>query len=414
MGGELERRVVGYSFQDIDTYIQALLDEVCHLDPQETLVSYGFDEERWGLSKIDFEKKLRAALDPSRKWILYRVCGHSAVCSEAFLEALGLIRSGGMLDDKGIHAIQERLPPPSIEALKQDFLRAQRKLLEAGINAVGDMSLDAYLVQAVVELHDEGLLELDYQGVMLDEPKSGGVLASPLFKHNSQRRFEIRHWKRYLDGSFGSRTAWLRDPYADEAQERGLQLYESKELIEAARAALAKGFALSFHAIGDAALEQIIELSGALKNEMQLANTQAGFRVHRIEHAQLMGDDQLRRLVELDLWTLCMQPYHRVADSIFINKRLGATRAGAQSYRLGSLIIAGLDVSLGSDAPITVFDPIQILESVSSHTTDSERLGFADALWTYSEGGRCVHGLPLRQIDVNHRVWLLEPRATHV
>ncbi len=399
--GETERRVVAESFSSLHNYLEAL-KVFLNLTPRdEILISYGFDEERFGLARDDLRDQVGALLPGDRKWLLYRVCGHLACASPALLGELGLDPKQTLLDDNGIQSLQSRLPAPKRETLKSDFLCAQRKMLAAGITAIGDMSLDEALIPAILELRSEGRVELDYQGVMIDDKKKGGFLETPFLHRDGSRHFEIRHWKRYLDGSFGSRTAWLREPYADGGDAKGLRLHQTEELIASARQALKKGFALSFHAIGDAALEQLIELSAALAHEMRHMNRQAGLNLHRIEHAQLMGDDQLLRLRDLDLWTICVQPYHRVADDSFITKRLGAKRLQTQAYRLDSIIDAGLPLSLGSDAPITFYDPSRTLESC--HTLD-----FAEALWIYTTRGRAVHGLPSRDITLGARVWRLE------
>lgn len=401
--GEIERRVVAESFLNLQDYVVALKNRLDATPREEILISYGFDEERFGLARDDLRDRVGASLPPDRKWLLYRVCGHLACASPALLGDLGVDPTQTLLDDNGIHALQSRLPTPRRETLKSDFLRAQRKMLAAGITAIGDMSLDEDLISAILELQSEGRIELDYQGVMIDDSKKGAFLETPVMRYHGNQHFEIRHWKRYLDGSFGSRTAWLREPYADGAGTQGLQLHQSEELISAAGRALKKGFALSFHAIGDAALEQLIELSTVLAPEMRHMNQQAGLNLHRIEHAQLMGDDQLQKLRDLDLWTICVQPYHRVADDSFIKKRLGEQRFHAQAYRLKSILDAGLPLSLGSDAPITFYDPSRTLESC--HTID-----FAEALWIYTTRGRAVHGLPSHEVTLGARVWCLEAR----
>jgi len=402
--GETRRRVVAGAFADVESYIEALRQRLCDTPADEILISYGFDEDRWGLRRDDLFARVGARLDPTRKWLLYRVCGHLACASPALLEGMKMASEKRLLDDTEIQRLHARMPAPSRAQLKFDFLEAQRCLLEAGIDTVGDMSLDAALLPAVLELHAENLLQLDYQGVMLDDPQNGAILDAPIYSHNGPRHFEVCHWKRYLDGSFGARTAWLRRPYTDDPTTQGLRLYETQELIAAARGALEKGFALSFHAIGDAALEQLLELSDVLKDEMAALNARAGRPVHRIEHAQLMGDDQLLRLKKLGLWILCVQPHHREADAAFIVQRLGPERTAREAYRLASLVEAALPVSLGSDAPITFFEAGLTLAA-------SNEIPFEDALWRFSEGGRVIHGFCARHISVGSRVWLLEPRA---
>lgn len=412
--GEQQRRIVGDQFSSADDYLLALQKELQRdfYSRDEILMAYAFDEERWGMSLRDFEKKVLAQLDSDRRWILFRVCGHSAFASRALLESFSMSVQSPLLDDRGIHELQRRLPPPDIEVMKNDILRAQQLMLECGINAVGDMSLDRPILTSILALRDEGLLELDYQGVYLDGSFEEFEKLGPLLPDTNpgKKHFEIAHWKRYLDGSFGSHTAYLRNPYFDKISERGLQLHDTQELIEASRRALSRGFALSFHAIGDGALEQILDLSEVLRPELTQMNLQRSRCVHRIEHAQLVGADQIARLQKLGLWLVCVQPYHRVADKFFSEKRLGLERLYDEAYVLGSFLKAGLPTSLGSDAPITFYDPYRTLSAAITHPNPQEAVPLEQALWLMSEGARRVHGLPVGDWGRGQRVWVMEPR----
>jgi len=422
--GEMRRRVVGDLFSNAADFVAASKVEIekpefAHQGQVagEVMISYGFDEERWGLSLANLESMIEVALPQDRYWVLYRVCGHSAFVSRKLRRDLGLRADNLRLDDREIHELQMKLPDAKVDQLEADYEYAQAQLLEVGITAVGDMSLDRHLFKAVKNLHLRGALKLDYQGVFLDKKVPEIEASGPLLlKGNSEGNieklhFEIIHWKRYLDGSFGSRTAWLRTPYADNSKEHGLQLFQTEELIDSAQKALAKGFALSFHAIGDGALEQILDLTEALQKPMRELNEQHGRSLHRIEHAQMSGDDQIERLQKFDIWKICLQPYHRIADGAFIEKRLSKARLESSAYRLGSFVRAGIPCSIGSDSPITIFDPLKTLSAAVDNPLPNEALSFEQALWLYSEGSRRLHGFPVKDFAQGVRVWLLEPRT---
>lgn len=410
--GEQQRRVIGDRFNNLEDFADALIRQMKTTLPGEILISYGFDEERWGVTLSKVESLLDEQMPKGSLWVVYRVCGHSALVSRDLKNSLALTIDGLWVDDRSLPELQSRLPAPQIEQVENDFLEAQKILLASGITAVGDMSLNETLFRAVKNLSARGQLKLDYQGVYLDQQVAELDFGGPfLSKEKASPTFEVRHWKRYLDGSFGSHTAWLRASYKDRNNEFGLNLYSTNELIESSEKALNRGFALSFHAIGDAALHQIIELSLKLKKPMADLNQKYGLNLHRIEHAQLAGEDQIKTLKELNLWTFCLQPSHRVADEVFIKNRLGEDRCFEDAYRLGSFLEAGMPCTLGSDAPIVGHHPLLSLDASMKHPNPKERVSEMMALWICTEGARRAHGLPVKDWCEGQRVWLMEPRS---
>jgi predicted amidohydrolase YtcJ len=223
-----------------------------------------------------------------------------------------------------------------------------------------------------------------------------------------ERRFEIFHWKRYLDGSFGAQSAHLLEPYMG-SESVGQQLHEDEELFDAAKNALAKGFALSFHAIGDAAIEQVLRLSAVLKDELQEANRRFGYRAHRIEHAQLVNAEQIKRFKEeYPFWSIPLQPLHEREDLRFVKRFIGAERFEKNAYRLQSLEDAGFPISIGTDAPVVSSDPVETIRACQELKTLSERWPIDKVISYYIWKGRRNHALPDREIHEGSLVYLKE------
>jgi len=408
--GEFSQRIIGDHFINAQDYLDALVQKADHFTG--TLISYAFDESRWGLSLKDFYQECSQKLEQDKVWILFRRCAHRAIVSDAALEKF-LPGKGftNILDDKGIVALQDALPPASLQSRRTQFLVAQEKLLQLGINAVGDMSLDRPTYECIRSLAKSGELLLDYQGVLLDDEETREL--DP-FSEDFQcpmgtRRVEIKHWKRYLDGSFGSQTAHLLDPYTTEEGTIGLKLWENDELFSEAKRALSRGFALSFHAIGDAAFEQILELSEALSSELKASVAAAGCRIHRIEHGQLVKKEQIERLQkDFPYWNIAVQPEHEIEDRSFSKKYLGEDRAYNDAYRLKSFIDAKIPISLGSDAPVVSCDPMRTLRASAVELRESERISYWKALQLFLNEGRDTHSLPRRPVGIGERVFLFE------
>ncbi|HYS70999.1 MAG TPA: amidohydrolase family protein, partial [Thermoplasmata archaeon] len=108
--------------------------------------------------------------------------------------------------------------------------------------------------------------------------------------------------KVFADGSFGARTAALFDPYDDEPRGTGRLVHSPKELAAVLARAHGAGFQLAVHAIGDRAIDVVVEayarvLDGEPREDHR----------HRIEHVELPSPEALDRMKELGL-VASMQP----------------------------------------------------------------------------------------------------------
>src|SRR5256885_2634701 len=129
--------------------------------------------------------------------------------------------------------------------------------------------------------------------------------------------------KFYADGALGSRGAWLKQPYADKPDSRGLQFHSDAEMLALASQAAAAGFQIATHAIGDAANAQVIS------TYEQLSRKYGTNRRWRIEHFQIVDPVDIPRLAPAGI-IASMQPTHQTSDRLMAEARLGPDRpAGA-------------------------------------------------------------------------------------
>ena len=154
--------------------------------------------------------------------------------------------------------------------------------------------------------------------------------------------------KAFADGTLGSRTAWMLEPFADAG--RGESLLSADDLNALAGRCADAGLDIAVHAIGDAANRAVLDALAATRARWE----PRGLRP-RIEHAQLLHPDDLRRFAELGV-TASMQPSHAPSDRPVAETVWGARCAGA--YALGSLAASGAALCFGSDAPIEPLDPL--------------------------------------------------------
>ncbi len=195
--------------------------------------------------------------------------------------------------------------------------------------------------------------------------------------HRLGRRAALVGAKFFLDGTLGSRTAWLQAPYAD-APGLGLPRHDPDELRAPMQSLARRGFSLAVHAIGDAAAEAALGL---------LAPLPPADAPHRIEHLQLVPEGFSRRLRAADV-TASIQPCHLDQD-LEDARRAWADRLG-RAYPYHALCDAGVRIALGSDAPVESPSPALNLKwALGADAVGGgarHRLDVGEALRGYREG----------------------------
>ena len=197
----------------------------------------------------------------------------------------------------------------------------------------------------------------------------------------------------FLDGSFGSHTALLSEPYLTPPPEGspplGISYRDDDDLeaffLEAQQADLQVGV----HAIGDAAIEQAIR---AWERVAATVGVDAVSRKgHRIEHFECSSDDHLARAHTLGL-RASIQPgfdaFWGGEDGLYA-RRIGWERA-KEMNRFGSMIETGLLVGAGSDSTVTPLDPFFQMKALRSHHVEDERAGRTLAIKLHTMGARAL------------------------
>ncbi len=230
-----------------------------------------------------------------------------------------------------------------------DAGQATRWLLEQGIAAVTSFDRGDSIAILQEESFGKDLGVRIRHGLPEEEFLSAverGV--APLPVGDRQDPFAMRWIKIFIDGTLGSRTAWMKDEYQDEPGQFGCVRRPSVDLDETARLAAEGGWALAIHAIGDAAVKEanrVIGLTRSLRSE-RLPD--------RIEHFQCFDRSDLAAIREVGS-IASMQPCHLYQDRAILLERWGDRAANALALK--SVDEAGIPLILGSDSPIESADP---------------------------------------------------------
>jgi len=197
----------------------------------------------------------------------------------------------------------------------------------------------------------------------------------------------------FLDGSLGTRTAWMLEPYVG-SRDRGMPITSEQAAAEAMRAAASAGIAVTVHAIGDAAVRRALDLITPLPR--------AGVP-HRIEHFQCVSESDLQRAADAGL-VVSMQPAHLLADIPLVDRHWGDRGRGA--YAFATLRRRGTPMVFGSDVPVASLDPREGLYAAIERRDAAgvpvggwrpeERLSFNDAVHAYTVGAAWAGGMAHR------------------
>ena len=179
---------------------------------------------------------------------------------------------------------------------------------------------------------------------------------------------EIVGVKFYADGWLGPRTAAMRQPYSDQEEGLGILFLDADTLARRADPFAEAGWTIATHAIGDRAIESVLD------GYERLYGSDCATAAPRIEHAQVLAPDLVRRMAELGV-VACVQPCFAVADADTARGALGPDRM-EDAYRWDTLLDAGVPVLCGSDFPVVPLAPLVGLQCLlTGDHLDGRRAG---------------------------------------
>ena len=352
--------------------------------PGEWITGGTWDHTNWG-GELPRRDWIDSVTHDNPVWIS-RLDGHMALANSLALKQAGvdadtpdvaggeIIRDAdgrptGILKDNAMSLVQNVMPEPTERQLDGYLDAAMRYVAENGVTTVHDMfdnvangwvGLQTYRraeargdlitrIYAVTPLHEWQKLadDIDRNGRGSEWLKTGGV-------------------KGFMDGSLGSHTAAMLDPFTDTPDESGFLLDSLENLRAMMVGADAAGLQLNIHAIGDKAIRDLLDIFHDVARENGDRK-----RRFRMEHAQHIHPDDVPRFAVQDV-TASMQPYHAIDDGRWAEDVIGADRAKS-SYAFKSLIDSGAHLAFGSDWYVAPADPIAgIYAAVTRRTIDGE------------------------------------------
>jgi predicted amidohydrolase YtcJ len=359
------------------------------------IIGRGWNQELWPDKRFPTAADLDSVV-ADRPVVLDRVDGHALVANSAAMKAAGVTPStpapaggrieNGLFVDNAKGLIEKAIPVPTTAELDQALAKAQEILLGFGVTGVGSMSTAVADWQTMKRAGDAGRLSVrfivyaDELNLLKAEPHP-----TPWLYGDKLRMVGIKF---YADGALGSRGAWLKQPYADMPNTRGLQFHSDAELRSLYDTAASHGFQIATHAIGDAANAQVIGAYEWLNRKYGLD------RRWRIEHAQIADCLDLPRIGRGHM-IASMQPTHQTSDRLMAEKRMGLQRLKC-AYAWQSMLRTGAKLAFGTDFPVESPNPFPGLSAAISRQDingrppggwfPNERVSLPQALSAYTRG----------------------------
>jgi hypothetical protein len=385
------------------------------LAPGRWLLGGGWDEQAWASAKLPTHQMIDAVTG-NNPVFLSRHDGHAVLVNSLALKLAGVTRATpdpvggvivrdaatgeptGILKDAAQNLIAKVIPPPTEAETTEALRTALAEAARVGLTSVHSITVDADSwngsftgeIQLLRRAELEGWLTCRMYEIIpitrWEKLRDAGI------EHNMGDDFiKLGAVKGFADGSLGSATAWMYEPFADDPANRGIPLPLMNP--PAKMEALASGadqaqVQICIHAIGDRAIAEILDMYA------RLGGSNAAAHRFRIEHAQHMRPQDFPRFAQLGI-VASMQPYHAIDDGRWAEKRLGQERA-RWSYAWRSMLDAGVPVAFGSDWPVAPLSPILgIYAAVTRATLDGkhadgwfpeQRLTVEEALRAYTLG----------------------------
>lgn len=370
--------------RDWDEIVAMVAAAAKNAPPGTWILGRGFHQSKWdkvpqpNVQGFPVHADL-SKVSPNNPVVLTHASGHAAMVNAAAMKQAEITAATpdpkggeilkdsagqptGLLQEKAQGLVQpayraylSKRTPAEVEAdLRKQVELAVRESLANGITSFQDAGSSFETVDLLKKVALEGKLDLRLW-VMLREPNA--ALAKNIARYRIQdagdHHLTVRAIKRAMDGALGSRGAWLLQPYSDLPASSGINTEDPADIRKTAEIAIANGFQLCVHAIGDRANREVLNI---YESEFRTNPGKTNLR-WRIEHSQHLDAADIPRFGKLGV-IAAMQGIHCTSDAPYVIPRLGERRARIGAYPWRSLLDSGAVVSNGTDAPVEEVNPI--------------------------------------------------------
>ncbi|MGO4673714.1 amidohydrolase [Bosea sp. 2YAB26] len=378
--------------------------------PGEWVLGRGYDHNELAEGRHPTADELDQVA-PDNPVYIKRTCGHVGVVNSQAMRKAGIGHNTpspdgglierrdnkltGLLAESAMRLIVEAMPKPSHAELTTAIEQAGHYMLSQGFTSVMDAGVGMLAGMAEIEAYEE-MARTNRLPVRTWVCIYGNADGIGDAAHAARYRFGrevglLRYgaMKVFGDGSAGGLTAAMSQPYrVGDPDNRGIFIYSDKDMHGYLAHYHRLGYQLAIHAIGDAAIEQV--LSGI--EQADSAEHPVLGRRHRIEHCGFLTDGQLARMAAAGIDPVPQPVFIYEFGDLYVHN-LGQERADA-SYPMRKWFDAGVHPAASSDAPVCATDPFKNLFTMVTRQTKrhtvigaAERLTMEEAVHAYTAIG---------------------------
>ena len=396
-GGAQRLNVNLVGVKSLDEFRERIRAKVQTAAPGDWILGGGWDENLWPVKTVPTRWDVDE-ISGDHPIFLDRVDGHIAVANTRALQLASITIASrdpkggkidrdangqptGILRETARAAVVNAIPEPTHEKRREAMESALAEAAQWGVTSVQDNSKSWEDFKILEEIQKDGKLTarisewLPFNDPLdqLDTKRKEHPQSDPMLRTGMLKAF--------MDGSLGSHTAALLEPYADDPKNSGLPQYDATKLKDMARERVLAGYQLGFHAIGDKgaqlALDAFAEAQKAAKEKkIKAANGGDDYRF-RVEHAQVVTPLEIVRFRDLKV-IASMQPCHLLSDMKWAEARLGDKRA-AHSYTWNEFLKRGVTLAFGTDYPVEPITPFRgLYAAITRRSEDGKQEYFPD------------------------------------
>ncbi len=353
------------------------------------------------------------AVSSARPVVLDHTSGHVLVCNTAALERAGIARDTenpaggeierdehgdptGLLKESAMDLLRRVIPTTTEVEGRDAILKAMATLSTFGITSASDAwtghgpSIEGELAMYRASVRSGRLTAritlMPLISYVVRDDSDRVRLPSDFDVGSDPAWLTIGATKIFSDGALSTRTAAMREPYADDPSNRGILFWERPALVSVMRRAHEAGWQIATHALGDRAVEMVLDCyDGAIRDRPRADHR------HRIEHCMYADETMARAIRDLGIVPSLQPDIYRLGDAYVA--ALGLERA-AESIPIGLFRRFGIELALSSDLPVIPGRPLDVIRSAMERTTPRgvelgphHAIPAMDAIRAYTWGG---------------------------
>ncbi|MGW8264772.1 MAG: amidohydrolase [Longimicrobiales bacterium] len=368
--------------KSIEDVVAVVAEQVANLEPGEWVQGRGWDEGKLEELRYILASDLDPVAPENPVWLTHTM-GHYGVANSLALEMADIAGStadpaggtidrapdgtpSGVLKESAQRLVSRMIPGFSDPQVKEGIRELARAFNQECMTGVKDLSVSSSAWKLYEEVRDEGDLNLRVFGLW-----SGGrsleataeaieniSASSRPYRSTGEDQLIPGGVKLYIDGSGGARTAWLYDEWNRDFQDidegnRGYPVVDPEMLREQIRMYHDAGIHVSVHAIGDRAIDWVVDSYW----EALETNPTVGLR-HGIIHANIPTVHAIELMAEMQRRFDAGYPEPQANFTWWIGDTYAGNFGPERALRLNpfrTFLEKGIQWGGGSDYPVTPF-----------------------------------------------------------